>query len=141
MHFVDHLLGEDKLKVPTIVMNDIETHYKVSTLEITESIDHSALSDAEKEAARLLESYATVEQAEENVDSLAKACSACHGKKGISKIDDYPNIARQSKFYLISALKEYKKGTRKNEKMNAIFKDINDKQIEELAEYYANIAK
>jgi len=38
-------------------------------------------------------------------------CAQCHGEKGISAKDDVPNLAGQSKEYMIAQLKALKKGT------------------------------
>lgn len=136
-HFVDHLLGEGKMKVPTVVMNDIETRYKIPGLAIASTTNNLTQSDAEKESNRLLEEYLGPEIAMQDINRLSRACAACHGKEGISRKDIYPNIGGQNESYLLSALRAYQSGSRNSERMNAMTKDLNDKQLQNLAAYYS----
>lgn len=140
-HFVDHLLGKGKLKVPTVTMNDIKTTYKVSNLEVISTVDNIALSDADKESNRLLEEYIGPEIAMQDINKLTKACAACHGKDGIGREDIYPNIGGQNELYLLSALRAYQNGSRKSERMNAMTKDLSDQQLQELAAYYTKMTR
>jgi len=66
-------------------------------------------------------------------------CAACHGKNGIGTQDKYPNLAGQKKAYLVSALKAYKSGSRKNAEMSPMAMPLTDKDIEELAIYFSKI--
>lgn len=69
----------------------------------------------------------------------AAVCVACHGANGISAIDIYPNLAGQKKAYLLSALNAYKSGTRPDPIMQAMSATLTDEDMEELANYYANL--
>ena len=140
-HFVDHLLGEGKLKVPTVTMNDIESTYNVPDLVVASTVNYLTQSDAEKESNRLLEEYLGPEIAMQDIDRLTKACAACHVNDGIGREDIYPNIAGQNDVYLLSALRAYQTGSRKNERMNAMTKDLNDQQLQDLAAYYSSMTK
>jgi len=140
-HFVDHLLGEGKMKVPTVTMNDITTIYKIPNLKLASIVDNIALSDVEKESNRLLEEYLGPEIAMQDVDKLTKACAACHGKDGIGRSEIFPNIGGQNEIYLLSALRAYQSGSRKSERMNAMTKDLSDKQLQNLAAYYSNLTR
>ncbi len=140
-HFVDHLLGKDKIKVPVVTMNDIKTVYSMPSIKIKSSVNFSKIDEVEKEGNRLLEVYLDPETAIKEHKRLIRACSVCHGKDGISTKDEYPNIARQNKVYLLSALRAYKNNSRKEVRMNAMTKSLSDKQLQRLAEYYADIDK
>lgn len=140
-HFVDHLLGEGKMKVPTVIMNDIESVYKLPDLEITSTVNYTEQSDVEKETSRLLEEYLGPEIAIQDVDVLTKACAACHGSDGTGRKDIYPNIGGQNEIYLLSALRAYQNGTRSSARMNAMTKDLSDQQLQNLAAYYSKMTK
>ncbi len=67
-------------------------------------------------------------------------CIACHGRDGISKLPEAPNLAGQVQTYLTSALRAYRAGGRKNEMMNTVAEKLTDSDIADLAAYYASIA-
>ena len=70
-----------------------------------------------------------------------QVCSNCHGVDGNSISPNFPNLAAQQKDYLISELDEFRKHTRVDpagfEYMWGLSHDLTDKQIGELADYYA----
>lgn len=139
-HFIDHLLGEGRMEIPTVTMNDLEITYKLPGLEIVSSINHSELTDAEKQAGWLLEKYLGPETAMNDVDKLTKACAACHGKNGISRQPLTPNLRGQNETYLLSALRAYQSGTRKSERMNAMTSGLSDMQLQNLARHYSALS-
>jgi cytochrome c553 len=69
----------------------------------------------------------------------ALQCQACHGLDGLSKLPEAPHLAGQPERYLVTSLDEYRKGTRKNEMMTLVVKDLSDQDIADLAAYYAAI--
>jgi len=138
-HFVDHLLGEGKMEVPTVIMNDIKTIYSTPKLNVTSTTDYTKQSSGEKATYRLLEEYLGPEIAMQDIDKLTKACAACHGDDGVGRKNSYPNIGGQNEVYLLSALRAYQSGSRKNDRMNAMTKDLNDKQLQDLAAYYSRM--
>jgi cytochrome c553 len=69
--------------------------------------------------------------------TIAAKCTACHGANGVSTNRSWPNLVGQSKAYLISALKRYGSGARKNAIMAGIAKGLSDAEIENVAAYYA----
>jgi len=71
--------------------------------------------------------------------ALAQSCVACHGEKGISVNDHWPNIARQKEIYLSQQLKAYKSGERFNEIMTPIAKMLSDDDIQKLSNYFSNM--
>jgi cytochrome c553 len=68
----------------------------------------------------------------------SKACAACHGEDGISKLPDFPSLAGQHGSYLERALRDYKAGTRKNPIMADQVKNLKPADIADLAAYYAS---
>jgi cytochrome c553 len=72
--------------------------------------------------------------------SVAVRCAACHGAKGISAQPAWPNLAGLSGEYLVSSLKSYKTGERKNGMMDGIAKDLSDADAANMAAYFANAA-
>jgi cytochrome c553 len=68
----------------------------------------------------------------------AAVCVACHGANGISSNPLWPNLAGQTREYLVGALKAYKSGSRTNAIMGGVAKDLNDADIEKLAANFTN---
>jgi cytochrome c553 len=66
-------------------------------------------------------------------------CQACHGLDGLSKNPEAPNLAGQIQGYLVKALTEYKSGTRQNETMNIVAKDLSEPDMADIAAYYSSI--
>jgi len=69
----------------------------------------------------------------------AMMCQACHGLDGLSKTPDAPNIAGQIEPYLVTQLQEFKSGLRKNDAMSVVAPSLSDKDIDDLAAYFAAI--
>lgn len=69
----------------------------------------------------------------------AATCSACHGANGISAIPMYPNLAGQKEMYLVKQLKDFKSGKRQDPVMAPMAMPLSDKDIEDLAAYYASL--
>ncbi|PAQ05119.1 c-type cytochrome [Mesorhizobium temperatum] len=66
-------------------------------------------------------------------------CQVCHGKDGIAKLPEAPNIAGQKEDYLVKALMAFKAGERKNEQMTVVTKGLSDEDIANVAAYYSSI--
>ena len=69
----------------------------------------------------------------------AAACQTCHGLDGLSKMPEAPNLAGQVEPYLVKALREYRDGTRRNEIMTVVAKDLSDADIDNLAAHYGGL--
>lgn len=69
----------------------------------------------------------------------AAVCAACHGINGISVSADIPNLAGQKTEYLVSQLKAFKEGSRKNPLMNAIAPQLNESDMENVAAYFSGL--
>ena len=70
-----------------------------------------------------------------------QACANCHGPGGAGEPPAYPYLAGQHAAYLVSALGQWKNGSRKNDpssQMPAIAARLNDSDITALAAYYAS---
>ncbi|UWQ17058.1 cytochrome c [Jannaschia sp. M317] len=73
----------------------------------------------------------------ENGNKLARQCSACHGRQGISRDPEVPIIAGQHAFYLEKALKDYRDGGREDRRMTLIVQRLSDTDIKDLAAHFA----
>jgi len=69
----------------------------------------------------------------------ASLCEVCHGLDGISKVPPAPNLAGQNADYLVTQLLAFKTGERKNDVMSLVAPTLSQKDIENLAAYYAAI--
>ncbi len=68
----------------------------------------------------------------------AEPCKACHGEAGISASPEFPKIAGQHADYLATALRHYKAGKRKNAIMAGQVANLSEKDMVDLAAYYAS---
>ncbi len=69
----------------------------------------------------------------------AATCTACHGAQGISAVPTYPNLAGQKEAYLVKQMKAFKDKSRKDPTMNAMAAPLNDKDMANLAAFYAGM--
>lgn len=69
---------------------------------------------------------------------LAKKCSVCHGKLGVAKDPEVPNLAGQSAFYIEKSLKDYQSGAREDRRMTLMVKPLTDQDIKNIAAWYAS---
>jgi len=67
------------------------------------------------------------------------ACASCHGLNGKSSLPNNPNLAGQKEAYLIKAIKAYRDGQRKDPMMSSMVSGLSDKDIENLAAFYASV--
>lgn len=70
-----------------------------------------------------------------------KMCSGCHGIEGwrtaFPEVYKVPKIAGQHEAYLVKALQAYRSGERSHPTMRAIAASLSDKDMADLAAYYA----
>jgi cytochrome c553 len=71
--------------------------------------------------------------------AIAARCVSCHGSSGISPGAGVAHIAGQHAKYLQSALIAYKNGTRKDEGMHQAVGQLSERDIGDLAAYYASL--
>ena len=69
---------------------------------------------------------------------VKQVCQACHGVDGNSQAADYPKLGGQYPDYIAKALRDYKSGARKNPIMAGFAGTLTDKDIENVAAYYAS---
>jgi cytochrome c553 len=71
-----------------------------------------------------------------------QVCSNCHGPTGNSISPNFPNLAAQQQVYIAAQLHEFKGHTREDpagfEYMWGLSHNLTDKQIDELATYFAS---
>ncbi len=68
-------------------------------------------------------------------------CAACHGKNGMGTQPKYPHLAGQQKVYMVTQLKAFKAGERKNPEMQPMAAMLSDADMEELSAYYSGLKK
>lgn len=69
-------------------------------------------------------------------------CAGCHGLNGEGSIVDVPALAGQNTSYFITTMMAYKEQDRENDiysRMRFIAGELSEKEITELADYYASI--
>lgn len=77
--------------------------------------------------------------AEEAPAALTASCIACHGAKGISANDQWPNLAGQQEVYLINEMNAFRDGKRVDPLMSVNLRGFSDTQIEAVANYYSGL--
>lgn len=68
----------------------------------------------------------------------AEPCKACHGESGTSATPDFPRIGGQHADYIAVALRHYKLGKRKNPIMAGQVANLSEKDMLDLAAWYAS---
>ena len=74
---------------------------------------------------------------QDQTQSLAANCTGCHGSNGVSA-GAIPTLAGLEKAYIVTAMQEFKAGTRQATVMHQHAKGYSDEQIEQLAEFFAS---
>jgi len=69
-------------------------------------------------------------------EPLSAVCGGCHGPNGVSTDSATPTLASQDFTYLVEAIKAYRT-TRKRERMREYVAGLSDKDIENIAAFYA----
>lgn len=71
-------------------------------------------------------------------------CSGCHGLSGTKtafpEVYHVPRIGNQSEAYLVAALRAYRAGERYHPTMKALATALTEKEVLDIAAYYANPA-
>jgi cytochrome c553 len=68
----------------------------------------------------------------------AAACAGCHGDNGNSIVASFPKLAGQNTNYLSKQLHAFKNGTRHSAMMAPLAQGLNEKNIADLAKFYAS---
>jgi cytochrome c553 len=72
--------------------------------------------------------------------TLALNCTMCHGAQGMS-VSDAPNLAGQFPEVVVKQLHDYRNGQRASSIMEAIARSLSDRNIDDIAAYYASLPK
>jgi cytochrome c553 len=73
--------------------------------------------------------------------SLALAqCTMCHGVRGVTS-SDTPNLAGQYPDVVVKQLADYQRGDRRHAAMQALAANLGEKDIADLAAYYASLPR
>jgi len=89
-------------------------------------------------AAMLAVAPASAADAAAAKKTVTEVCQACHGADGNSPSGDFPRLGGQHEDYLAKALRDYKSGARKNPIMAGFAATLTNKDIDNLAAYYAS---
>jgi cytochrome c553 len=81
----------------------------------------------------------TTVQAEESILELATTCAACHGENGVPQDKATPVIWGQNEGYIYLQLRDFQKGTRKNEQMRAIVEGLERADLKALAAHFSKL--
>jgi cytochrome c553 len=73
----------------------------------------------------------------QTLEEKAQNCAACHGEAGIPQEKTTPIIWGQQEGYAYLQLRDYKRGTRKNEQMSPIAEALERDEMFALAAYFA----
>ncbi|HTP47931.1 MAG TPA: c-type cytochrome [Casimicrobiaceae bacterium] len=72
--------------------------------------------------------------------TLAAACAGCHGARGISPTDAFPNLAGLPADAIYKQLDDYRTGKRENPIMQGMAASLSDDKIADLAAYFAALS-
>ena len=74
-----------------------------------------------------------------NGRKLARKCTVCHGKLGIGKDPEVPNLAGQPAMYIEKSLIDYQTGKRKDRRMTLVVKPLSKENIKDLAAWFGSL--
>jgi cytochrome c553 len=72
--------------------------------------------------------------------TLAHQCAVCHGADGLSGTN-FPNLAGQYAEVIYKELNDFKSGARVNATMSPFAQALTDRQMRDVANYYASLSK
>lgn len=82
--------------------------------------------------------WATQGDAEAGKQKAVSVCAACHGPDGNSTAPNFPKLAGQNEDYMKISLIRYRSKERINAIMNGQAATLTDKEITDLAAYFAS---
>ena len=65
------------------------------------------------------------------------SCGGCHGENGVTQVPGMPSLVGLDPKYLVTAMKAYTSGQRKDETMKALVASLTDSDMNNIALYYA----
>jgi len=76
----------------------------------------------------------------QTIEEKAQVCSACHGENGVPQAKTTPIIWGQNEGYLYLQLRDFNRGSRKNEQMTVIAADLSKDDMKALAAHFTKLA-
>ena len=126
----DKIMQKKIKKLSKQDLADVSAFYQTQALPMP-SVDASKVTPA---AIKMVEKGAG--------DRFLPPCASCHGLNGEGSIVDVPALAGQSTSYFITTMMAFKEHDRENDiysRMRFIAEQLSEKEIIELADYYASI--
>lgn len=71
------------------------------------------------------------------LEIIESRCMLCHGPEGERGSRTYPRLAAQNAAYLEKQLRDFRDGRRSSEAMTGLTRDLTDRDISELAEFFS----
>ena len=68
--------------------------------------------------------------------AAAAGCAGCHGEGGVSKTSGTPSLVGLDPKYLVTSMKGYKSGNRKNELMKSLLSNVGDAEMANISLYF-----
>ena len=90
-------------------------------------------------AALQVQAESLIDGSAEDGKTKAVTCAACHGADGVSVNPLWPNIAGQAAPYLVTQLKAFKDGARKDPLMTSQAMMLSDQDMADLAVYFESL--
>ena len=88
----------------------------------------------------LLLSFSLFAQDAKKGENLYQKCIQCHGKNGEGNLkEEAPRISGQFDWYIVSQVKNFLSGSRKNPKMMPYIKGLSDKDLNDLGAYISKL--
>lgn len=69
----------------------------------------------------------------------AAPCTSCHGYKGVTANEEWPNLAGQKPGYLAKQLRAYRDGKRVDPLMSPMAAGLTDEDIDNIAAYFNSL--
>ncbi len=126
----DKIMQKKVKKLSKQDVADISAFYETQALPMS-SVDKTKVTD---EAIKMATRGAG--------ERFLPPCAGCHGLNGEGSIVDVPALAGQNTSYFITTMMAFKEDDRENDiysRMRFIAQELSEKEITELADYYASI--
>ncbi|MDR0737172.1 MAG: cytochrome c4 [Zoogloeaceae bacterium] len=86
----------------------------------------------------ILRNPQALKNAQEEGRKASTFCVNCHGKNGVSKQSDVPNLAGQNADYVLEQTRKFGKGQRKDEFMQGVISLLSEEEKINISLYYAS---
>ncbi|MBB6522091.1 c-type cytochrome [Pseudoteredinibacter isoporae] len=98
----------------------------------------TSFSNVRRTAMAVLLSFFAFDALAVDIKPQLQMCATCHGMKGQSSNEIWPNLAGQKAGYLAQEIRHIRDGVRIEPTMKPFVQSLTNKQIDALAEYYAS---